>query len=256
MKKIIAFLLCALLCIGSSTVAFAADSVQPLETVEDLSEEFDNDFLKEATIYEDNDGNFVFTKITKKDLAVTRSGVGEIEYVSDCVVISGDTKETKEEIASDIQKLRSGIEPLSAGGTTYKYKWDTSGAVKAFLRVYYTEYTYASGYQAMKITKVAGGYETGSGSSIIGSGVSLKSQKLTIGQNGFTTPTGITESQTATYSKSGQNWTQTVPSSWKGVDVEHAPYCVGSNLTLTLGRGTGTWTVTVQNILAQNGLPL
>lgn len=255
MKKIIALLLCGVLCFW--TTAFAAEANQVSEPKEDLAKEFDNDFLKEAEYYVDKDGNFVFTKVSKENSIATRSGISEKECVSDCVVIAGVTEEAKEEIAVDIQKLRSGVEPLSSvDGSSVKNKWDTSGSIKAYLRVYYNEYTYGSGKQAMKITKVTGGYATGSGSAIIGSGVSLKSQKMTMGQNGFTTPTGYTSSQKASYTKTGQNWSQSAPSSWKGVDIESSPYIIGANLTITLGRGTGTWTVDIQNILAQSGLSL
>ena len=57
MKKIIALLLCGVLCFG--TTAFAAEANQVSEPKEDLAKEFDNDFLKEAEYYVDKDGNFV-----------------------------------------------------------------------------------------------------------------------------------------------------------------------------------------------------
>lgn len=257
MKKIIAFLLCSLLCVCALSFAVVGNAKQLSESTSDIAEEFDDKFLKEADFYEDAEGNFVFTKTSKENSVLTRSGAGANEYISDCVVLVGETEEVKKEIEEDIYKLKSGISPLSSGGNNYAYAWDGSGASKIYTRVYYTVST-ISGNDYYEITKVTGGFTGGSGTSgaVVGSGVTVRSQSLSIGQTGRSANEGMKTGQKRyiNLSTSSRSWTQTVPSSWVAVNGDITPCLVGATLTVYFGRGDSTWSATVKNNIIENTL--
>lgn len=143
----------------------------------------------ESECFEDNEGNLVFERTTvvesNSKLRVSNS---EQHYVTDDVVLFDLSEDEKEEIIQYVQEQKaSATDSRSSGGNSYKYNWDTSGACKAYLRVYYTVND-SSGSEYYDLTKVTGGFSGASGTSnstwtvtvknnIVENGVTLNSEE-------------------------------------------------------------------------------
>lgn len=237
-KLIISILVCVCyLCAiyACKTEAFASEKG---------SERFNNEFIANANL-QIKDDNIVI--LSETSLLETMES-GEKRYVEDRLVLLAENEEEQEALKNDVLKFRSGKK--SSGGSSYKYKWDSSGTLKAYTRVYYNVSAYA-GDDYYKITSVTGGYSYPGGSN----GVSVKSQSLTFGQTGASKQGGIV-TQNSTVNISSSSWSKTPPSSWVEVNESKTPCLVGANYILKLKRGTSssTWTVELTNNIVYNPL--
>ena len=207
-------------------------------------ERFNNEFIANANL-QIKDDNIVI--LSETSLLETMES-GEKRYVEDRLVLLAENAEEQEILKNDVLKYRSG--KRSSGGSSYKYKWDSSGTLKAYTRVYYNVSAYA-GDDYYKITSVTGGYSYPGGSN----GVSVKSQSLTFGQTGASKQGGIV-TQNSTVNISSSSWSKTPPSSWVEVNESKTPCLVGANYILKLKRGTSssTWTVELTNNIVYNPL--
>lgn len=220
----------------------SSDTVQSIENI------FNNNFFKSATYYEDDEGNLIFesNNISTESLLSTQNYT--TEKVKDSLAFFDITPEEKELIKHDVQKLKSGASTFSGGGSNYVYEWDKSKYAKCFLRVYYTDST-ISNVPYINLTKVQGGFSGGgTGGAVVGSGISVKNQQVTIGQRGKPYKKLYrVQKKTYTKSNSSRNWTQTPPSTWLPVQSDTAEVLVGATLDIKLGRGSDVWYVSFSN---------
>lgn len=208
-------------------VTYAADEIVVNESISLTKESMKNAQVIRAA-------NGVWTVSREYKLApVSKSGVAS--FKKDSVALIATNEEDQRALDEIMQSARS------SGGSHSEYEWDSSGAVKAYSTVYYERGTY-SGQSTVNITKVTVGYEKPDVS------VRVEGQELFVGQTGKTT--AGTKTQTKTSYPSGTSSTWTPPSSWYPVMKVDASQA-GATYTLTLGRGssTYTWKVAVYNNL-------
>lgn len=240
-----------ILCIFFYTPVYAETEVQTTYT-NDV-----NDFLRSAVCVE-KDNSFVFTETKEIDTNNARSS--EIKnYRQDTMILYAEDAERAEKIRDDLRRLKESDSLERSGGSNYKYAWDESGQVRAFTTVYY-ELSYRGSSEYIKMTKVSGGFESGTGSgsgAVVGSGVSVINQYIDVGQNGKSANSFETNQSRfgITFSNNQRNWTYTVPASWNPVETQSALTVVGVNYYVELKRGTSstTWKIHVQNLVANTG---
>ena len=110
-------------------------------------ERFNNEFIANANL-QIKDDNIVI--LSETSLLETMES-GEKRYVEDRLVLLAENAEEQEILKNDVLKYRSG--KRSSGGSSYKYKWDSSGTLKAYTRVYYNVSAYAGCLLHYKNTK-------------------------------------------------------------------------------------------------------
>lgn len=123
----------------------------------------------------------------------------------------------------------------SGGGSNYVYGWDSTGGVKGNITVNYS----IDNYGKYKITSVSGGYN------IYDTATQILSQKVVIGCSGG----GIT--QIKTYYPTASSWT--LYPGFINYVKSNVLSIGGANNTLSLRRNSSNWTMTVQNIIFENG---
>lgn len=129
-----------------------------------------------------------------------------------------------------------------------KNKPDTSGAIRIYTTVYYTEDN--TGY--LDITRVAGNIKASGSGSMVESGVVISSNKYSIGQAGMTDTLGMKyQVYDNTLGNSTRSWSY-IPS-WKPVNSNGTCF-VGCLYTVQLKRGTKTWTTELSNNICSNGI--
>lgn len=121
-------------------------------------------------------------------------------------------------------------------GNKTESTWDSSLGVRAYSTIYYSR-TVIGGISRAKLTSVSGGW------AISDSQISLSNRKLVMGTSGW--PAGH---QSVTHNLSSNSWVYNAPSSWDYVSTE-AGNSIGATTTVTLKRGTSTWTLTHNNNL-------
>lgn len=143
--------------------------------------------------------------------------------------------------------LTGNMEIFSSGsGSNNADKWDNSSSVKAYSTVYWTK-SDINGYEHVTITEIQGGWNRSDTS------VSMSGRTLKVGQNGSYTPSGsshhyINDQISTTYPGS-DTYAWYTPSSWKPVRTANAVIgsIVGTTSTVSLKRGSSTWTLTFTN---------
>lgn len=220
-------------------------SFEEMENIENI---FNDSFFKSATYYEDDEGNLIFESSNISPKSLLSSQNYTIEKVKDTLAFCNLTPEEKQLIKSDVQKLKNSVSTKSSGGSNYVYEWDKSQYVKGFLRVYYSNST-VSNLPFIELTKVQGGFSGGgTGGAVVGSGVSVKSQEVTLVQEGKPYNKRYREQwKTYTKSKSSRNWTQTPPTTWLPVQSNTSNVIVGARLSMSIGRGGDVWNLSFSN---------
>ena len=196
----------------------------------------DEDFVKNAKCSIDKNNNIYLTKVSSLNDSKSESIIDK--EVSENIVIVPKSVSEKDEILEEIQ--RSKATTKSSGGSLYQYKWDKTGTVKIYSKVFFTKIKYKKMWYA-DITKVTGGYKSE------GNGVTRKSDTLTIGQEGKRKSDFKYKSYSKTYSNLGKSWSKTPPSSWEPVCIDTKPHTVGCTYKVTLKRGSSSWSVTLDN---------
>lgn len=154
--------------------------------------------IQRAEFSRNDTGAFIFTS-TSTD-SKTRLFADTQLYVQEKMVIQPLTPEAAEEIEATIMALRAG------GGSIEKYS-NLSGAVVAYLTIYYQYGTAPNGETTVTLTNITGRYTTVSQAMVT-------DQSLTFGQLG-SSPQNIIENQSRTVSKgTSSSWTQSIPSGW------------------------------------------
>ena len=155
----------------------------------------------------------------------------------------------------DLMEIKSAVENNrnTGGGSNYQYLWDATYSVKGFMTVNYQSTTIGEDVY-IGMTSITGGFE-GDGHVVIGSGVSVVSHYLNVGQNGRSMTGSYINNQNVyniTFPVTQRTWSYTTPSSWVPVHKETALTTSGASYTINLKRGTGTWSLCVDIPLAIN----
>lgn len=116
-------------------------------------------------------------------------------------------------------------------------KWDDSSGVQAYSRVYYKTKTEGNRPYG-KLTKATGGWNVADPS------ISLTNRIVRYGTIGW--PAG--DSQSVTKYPSNNSFNYNAPSNWQYVNM-NAMYQIGVNSTVTLKKGSSSWTLYLDNYL-------
>ncbi|TYR81546.1 hypothetical protein FZC66_06830 [Priestia megaterium] len=125
---------------------------------------------------------------------------------------------------------------FATSGSKSEEEWDSSYGVRAYSTIYYSRTT-KDGVSYAKVTKASGGW------SISDSSISLSSRKVTIGTSGW--PAGT---QSITKYPTGNSWSYSTPTSWEYISTTSG-HSIGATSTVTLKRGSSTWTLKLNNNL-------
>lgn len=256
--KIFIMSFCAILLM--STICYAEDNMdQEGISNAEFGEMYSNEFFEVADYYEDEDGVLVFQRVQENDdSGLMRTNANEKAYVSDVVCVFDMTEDEKEELLRYVENVKmeqtSGV---ATYGSRYDYEWDSSGGCKAYSTVYFTRTT-SNGSNFIEVTKVTGGFVGGSGTtgSVVGSGVVVVAQDVTIGQTGKPEGKALrTQQVNYTIANSTRSWTK-YPGDWYPVQEGVVGTHVGATYYIELRRGTSTstWSIELVNHVIDNGM--
>lgn len=244
MKKYISVMLGLVLAFAPVS-AFGAEAALVDKEIQILdSDAMTMDFIENAKYYEDKNGNFVFEKVEKlatagtKALAAMGGDIKVDNYAKETLVIVPTNNEERVRIQKAIKEIQNPIITRSSGSGSQEFdEWDKTGSILAYLKVEYSLST-VDGIQYAKLTKVSGNHSRTS------SGVSVKSQFVRYASQGFYN--GGYQTKSDTYKPTSSSWSKTPSSTWKAVDTS-ASCLIGANYELTVGRGSSSWSFTIEN---------
>lgn len=193
------------------------------------------DYLIRVGEYQANDdGSYSFTRIAS---TATRSANGTLAKEVLTLIPNDDAT------ASDITDA---VAVMRANNSTRLEDTDAAGCLTAYCVINWKT-SNVGGAQYAALTSVSCGYK--SQGSTLGSGVSVASQSLMIGQTGFTTGKYVTQQKPISIATSSKSYTCTPPTSWAAVEVESGTAIIGATYTINLKRGTSshTWGCTITN---------
>jgi hypothetical protein len=134
------------------------------------------------------------------------------------------------------------VTPSADGsGSKNKNGWDSSYGIEAYSTYYYDYYNKSGGTspgEYRDLTSVKGGWK------IHDSTISLSNRKVTLGASG-TSYNGYYVQQITDKYPTGNSFSYSAPSSWEPVYMSNGS--VGVTTTVTLKRGSSTWTLTLRN---------
>lgn len=189
-------------------------------------------------------------KNTVKDTFTKASSSGE-EHIREQILELDLTKISNDSTIAENVKNMFGVQVVNADTLSMtKTKTDITVVVKIKLTVKYVLSTY-NGLEYVRITKATGSLIGLGSNGGLESGVSIVSNKYTVGVNGFTKKNGWKQySKNGTSeNKAGAKWVFE-PSGWKAV-ASGASAVVGAYQTVKLNRGNSTWTVKIENYYVQ-----
>lgn len=192
--------------------------------------------------------NNKYCKIKSIDELIEKEGKEELHENNQIIDISIPLQDNGQENVYKCGFL--GIKTVCADetGSSSKSKLDDSISVQIKLKINYKIYNRDKG-DFITIKKVTSKLIAcnGSKTSYVGSGVSIVSNSVTIGQTGWYMGGHQTKSKTQKLSPYACTWTYK-PSGWKAVFYNTAT--IGANQTVKLKRGNHTWKVHLENNLA------
>ncbi len=216
-KRIYSLLICICLSVSFPLTAFAQSSDKYSEWAS---------FISKAEL-ESIDEHGVTLTSTEKVTQITRSNSSNT-YVSTTMVIMTSNQEESNRIAQDIQMVQA-----NSSGDIGSEVPEQTGLGRLWIRVYYNVIDSAKG-QYVDINYISVGHSVPS----LSGGVRFLGANLTAGQNGFAMNAGRFLQQRTEQHVTGKsmnfypNWD---PVAFNGSQL------VGGVLTVTCGRGTGTW---------------
>lgn len=249
MKKLLTAIVTLTFCISSVLPAFANQGGLKEISMSDISvsDNLTKQFIKNSDSYEVEDGNYIFKKTekisstNKNSLKSTKEGM----YKTTTMVIFADTDDEKADLEKAINNITNSVSTSSSsGGSNYVYKWDSSDYIKGYCTAYYD---LENNDEYATITSASGGYTGG------GSGVSVKTQSVLVGQSGKTYSNG-TKAYTMSKTPTGKTWNYSTPSTWKAVEAS-AVSAGGVTYILRIKRGTSTstWKLEINNLVFGTG---
>ena len=209
------------------------------------------------SMYIDENGNYVIEgneQLLFVDIESEYNVTGVEKKVEVIIPLDEEIKANEEEILVLDSTLADDIDITltSSGGSHSGYNSDSSGSVRLYLTVSYVTYT-SGGMNLMYIQNVSGSVSAGGSGSNVGSGVSLKSNYVQLIQNGMSNGSGYKYQNTYfSHSAGTRSWQHSAPSSWYAVEYDTAASNIGGIFTVTLGRGSSTWSANV-NVHVDNG---
>lgn len=229
-KKMIPFLLIALLL--SSIPVQAEENGNGSKELKDL-------FLESTFEEKTEDGCYIYSvEYVPNDNNLYRASSNQQnsrQMAKTTFMIVPNNEEDEEIWDAAVEQTRA-----SSGGNKGAYAWDSTGGVKIFSTIYYSEsVSYDRTYT--HLDKITGGYEKADRS------LSVVSQEITYGA---TQPYLV---QTKVENVTGTSWTIIPPSSWEAIDTSQTlARILGVNSYVTIKRNSGSWTVTLLNNLYGN----
>ncbi len=237
MKKIVSIILVMITLFTAST-AFAYAEKSPAF---DESKAFEiGNFFESAKVIEATEERIVLQNTDI--IAENRSSFGsETEKVTTTIsFVARDEKEGH-------QMLEEAIAMKSGSGNHYKEKWDASGQIKLYSRVYYSE-KYVGNDTYVKLTKVTGGINAPGSGSYVGSGITMTMNSCLVTQYGKKQEGGMVNfRKTNTYANSKRSWSYTLPSLGYIIDCDASQ--AGINYAVRLKRGNSWLTELVNAIV-------
>lgn len=204
----------AVSCLSSAS---AVENSDPNENIQEL-------FLNSIPIESDVPGQYQF--IAYHEPVQTRSA-SQQKAVTTFTIVPGNEEEAQ---------LLDAI-TRSGGGSTYRYDWDSSGGVKAYVTVSYTDLG-----NKISLNRVSGGYEKHDHS------LSIVSQVLTMGA------TDHAHIQNADRYPTSASWSYAAPASRGAVDNAPGFYkYLGGYYRIDIKRSGSPWRLEVINNLLSQG---
>lgn len=240
MKKILT------ICLALATVISMFPMTASASENNEISDTEKTKIIQQGEVnYNTADGSYTFTLVESTNNANnTRSSI--TEFTSTTLIIIPVTEEADENLPELINELRA----ARAGGSNTVYDSDAAGCVSASLTINYSTTT-TNGKDYVSLTSISGGYTADGTGSIISGGVLVSSNSITYGASGVTTSgKKVTQSKTYDPGKASRSFSITPPSTWVSVAAESEVAVVGANYTITLKRGTGSWTCYLENNLS------
>ena len=240
-KRILSFIL------GVCVIMSCGDVVKANDDTEGLgNKNYYIELPADCDYYAKKEGETVETQYSMNGVNVT---------IEDSYIENEQGKERHELIGTyDVESFVDGsqncelienefVSLLKGGKTTIETTdTDIGVSVRVTLKLTYSVITrdnvsYVSIDEVRSTTKACNGSTT----SDVGDGISIKSNKLTVGQNGWKLGGGQTENQSVTFKLDNCACTKTfVPSGWTAI-ADTAMSTVGANQVMVLKRGTNSW---------------
>ena len=239
-------------------------SVLPVNTYaaqnKDLSDEEKTRVIQLGDmIYDSSAGSYTFVlNETADSKSVSRVKSSITECKSTTLVLVPITEEAEETLLELINNIKTtnivGNSNYSvnarARGSNMIYDSDSAGCLSAYLTVQYSKTT-LYGKEYVSLTGVSGGYTADGSGARLSSGVSVASQSVVYGASGIGI-NGRMAVQRNTYNpgRTIRSFSIVPPSNWVAVAAESEVTMIGANYTITLRRGTGSWTCYLENNLS------
>jgi hypothetical protein len=229
MKKIMLITLVLVIVATCSfgSVAFAQEQTNSPD-VHFARSDFNLDAFYQNAQFQGIDSNGTVTFKSAPKQVGTYSGITEVADSSVSVIPLTD------EAAQEIRSLLA--------SSNYRQVSDVSGTITMYSTSYWDFQNGLKG-QMVRLGGFSGGISAGGSGAIVGSGVTITSQAITYGADGWADGGRVVSSQNVYPSNSTRSWSYSNTTPWIYVDSR---YAVGQNYAVGLTRGS-TWYTELSN---------